>query len=235
MKVFKTAFASAFCALLVATGCSSDSEALPEENLPPPKVINLQGHTKDVRVGTRDLTLNYIPHERHGAAVEEGSYKHVLAVGDVNKGSPMMSGRVRFGVDLKDQGIKFTRIKIKEPASSTLGKTVLSQLSSDNLPQSATCKPYDDILEVMGRDTIRAYAADEIDVWQRFCNCGQDMTAEDWGFVNANRDGFPAEMASLCRPPSYSELERYGLLRPTDTQVLYRRAFGNSLKGSALK
>lgn len=211
-------------AVLALSGCSSD-ESLPLEPQDPAPVINLKGHTKDVRVGTRDLTLNYISAERHGAGIEQGSYKHVLAQLDyAHTESPMLSNRVKYDRKRFYSGQHYASAVSQTPEI----KVQRTELSAQGNPMSVCVPDYASLSEMkLGHSAD--YSPAELSVWQRFCSCGTDLTAADWNFIRQHRDAFPFELKNSCRPPAYENLLRQGLV--SDRELLYRQAFGNARKG----
>lgn len=211
-------------AVLALGGCSSDDQQPPQPQEPTP-VINLKGHTKDVRVGTRDLTLNYIAAERHGAGIEQGSYKHVLAQLDyAHTESPMLSNRVKYDRKRFYSGQHYVSA-VSETPEIKLQRTELSELGN---PMSVCVPDYASLSELkLGRSAD--YSPAELSVWQRFCDCGTDLSAADWNFIRQHRDAFPFELKNSCRPPAYETLLRRGLI--SDREQLYRQAFGTARKG----
>lgn len=212
-------------AVLALGGCSSDA-LLPPEPQDPAPVINLKGHTKDVRVGTRDLTLNYIEAQRHGAGIEQGSYKHVLAQLDyAHTDSPMLSNRVKYDRKRFYAGQHYVSA-VSETPEIKLQRTELSE-QGDPI---SVCEPDYASLSELKLGRLADYSPSEIKVWQKFCDCGNGLTAADWDFIRAHRNAFPFELKSSCRPPAYDTLRQQGLVE--DRELLYRQAFGKARKGA---
>lgn len=217
-------------ACLLALGlcsCSSSDEELPPAPGTASPVINLKGHTKDVRVGTRDLTLEFTAHERHGAAVQQGSYEHMLDMADVRRSeSPMLTeGHERYDRRRMYENAVFTPIETAVGKKKSGGSATSVRASSVKAPLA---EPWYPVLDFMGSGSARDYSVYSLSRWERFCDNGRNMDSRDWKFVRENRNAFPAELKEKCVPPGYAQLKRHGMV--PDTAAADRAAYGKARK-----
>ena len=214
-------------ACLLAFGlcsCSSSDEELPPAPGTASPVINMKGHTKDIRVGTRDLTLEFTAHERHGAAVQQGSYEHMLDMVDVRRSeSPMLTkGHERYDRTRMYENAVFTEIDTEKKNPAVNGS---EGSAASRTPRTV---PWYPVLEQMGSGSAKDYSVYSLSRWERFCDNGRNMDSRDWKFVRENRNAFPAELKEKCVPPGYAELKKHGMV--PDTAAADRAAYGKARK-----
>lgn len=211
------ALAVGACILSACSSSVDEEQARQAQDDEVTAVFNLKAHTKDVRVGTRDLTLEYLVNKRFGAAINQGGYKHVLAQNDLNEDSPLLSPRVKYDRTLRSEKVHFETLDLNEDP--------LKKLKTHKIGEHAN--PYYPILDDFGVGEVKDYSVYNLSRWERFCNYGLGMDKRDWDFVKKHQKEFPQELRENCAPPDLNRLKKHGLMQDVDLDV---QAFGKALK-----